>query len=364
MKINNREMMTNRQFLFIVLFTNICVTPFVAPSLFFAHIGHGSYLPLIGIFLFTIGATYVAIKICEHFKEKNIVEWSRSLFGKWFGTLYGFAVIVIFYLWGYLMMYVFIELIIYTQLPQTSRMLLIFFILAVTVYMLRQGLSTFSRFVELFAPMTLLILVLINVPQFKNVSFQHFLPFETLPEYGMGYFHYQIVSQLFMFRAVFIIYFFYPFIEKRGKLFRFAILATTISVLQVFLSIILPLGIFGKDFVKRLSFPYQESLETVSITMLPLDRISILTSIIWQLIILYVLYVSFFATISGIRSIFRFESERWLTYSLLTLTFFLALYPFSKDFIIKMIVYWSFAGIFVFGIVPFFVWLYVRSKKG
>lgn len=364
MKINTREMMSNRQFLFIILFTNICVTPFVIPKIFFEHIGHGSYIPLIFIYIFTLGNIYISIQLCRHFEGQNIVEWSKSLFGKWLGSMYSFFVILIFYLWGFLMLLVFIELIIYTQLPQTSRMLLIFFILAVTLYILRKGLSTFSRFVELFTPLTLLMLILINIPQFKNISFNYFLPLRTLTDYGWDYFHYEIIAQLFIFRAIFTLYFFYPYIKRGSNLFLSAIVGTSISALQVLLAIFLPLGIFGKDFVQLLSFPYQESLETVTITILPIDRISILTSIIWQLIIVYVMYVSFFAVIRGFRSIFHLKSDRWLTYSLITLTFFFALYPYSRDFIIKIIIYWSYAGIFFLSIIPTFIWLYVRSNKG
>lgn len=364
MKIKTREIMSNRQLLFIILFTNICVTPFVVPSLFFDHIGHGAYIPIIVIYLFTLGNIFVTIQLCRHFAGQTIVEWSKSLFGKWLGALYGIIVIVIFYLWGLLMLFVFIELIIYTQLPQTSRMLLIFFILAVTAYVLRKGLSTFSRFVELFAPILLLTLILINVPQFTNVSFNHYLPLKTLGEYGLEYFHYEIIAQLFIFRAIFSLYFFNPYIKQNSNLYLSSILGTTIGMLQVLLAVLLPLGIFGKNFVQRLSFPYQESLETVSLTILPIDRISILTSIIWQLIIIYVMYVSFFAVIRGFRSFIQVKSERWLTYSIITITFFLALFPFSREMVINIIVYWSYAGIFFLSIVPAFVWLYVRSNKG
>lgn len=357
-------MITNRQFLFILMFTNICVTPFVIPSIFFKHLGHGAYIPIIFIYFFTLINIYVTVKLCRYFEGKNIIEWSKSLFGKWIGSIYGLIVMLIFYLWGLLMLFVFIEIIIYTQLPQTSRMLLIFFILAVTTYILRRGLSTFSRFVELFAPLTIVMLLLINVPQFMNISFNNYLPLRTLTEYGSEFFHYEIIAQLFVFRAVFTLYFFNPYMKQDSNLYLSSVLGTSVSVLQVFLALFLPLGIFGQNFVNRLTFPYQESLETVSLTILPIDRISILTSIIWQLIIVYVLYVSFFAVIRGFRTFVQIKNEKWLTYGLITLTFFVALYPVSREFVIQAIVYWSYAGIFFLSIVPMFVWLYVRSKEG
>lgn len=96
------EKISVQQWFFILIFANICITPFIAPTILFKHLQQGALMPVVLAYVITLFSAYVMFRLCEHFENQNIVEWSSLVLGRWVGSLYSVVVIVVFYLWDYL----------------------------------------------------------------------------------------------------------------------------------------------------------------------------------------------------------------------------------------------------------------------
>ncbi|MHA6252705.1 GerAB/ArcD/ProY family transporter [Oceanobacillus sp. CAU 1775] len=359
---NKYPQISPRQWFHISLFSTICVTPFGFPSILYRHLGNEAWLPIVAAYLLTLWNVYVTLRICERFKDLNLVQWSKKILGRWFGRLYSIGTIIVFYLWGLLMLYIFLELIMYTQLPFTSRFLLLLFIVGVAVFLLVMGLEVWVRWGELFSILLIIGLLLINVPQFMNVSFSQILPLNTTFLEPMKYFKPEIIGSLFIFRGIFSLYFLYPHIKKSNGLFRWSILSMTVAFIEVLLAVVLPIMIFGASFAGKLRFPYQESLGTVTLVWLPIERLAILTPVVWQLIIIYVLCISLFSTARGLKSLFNVKKEQKIIYILGVVTLGLAMYPLQSQIVSMFITYWSFLGLILLTVIPTLIWMILTLK--
>lgn len=356
---NGYRQISARQWFFISLFSTICLTPFGFPTTLYHHLGHGAWVPIAAAYLLTIWGVFVSIRLCERFGKKNLAEWAQDVLGRWLGSLYAIGAILVTYTWGVGMVYVFTDLVTYTQLPNTSRILLLLFIFGPVLYLLLGGLEAWVRFAEFFGVMLLFGLILINVPQLGNATFTNLLPITTAFREPAALARPEIVAALFVFRGIFSIYFLYPHI-KPERLFRWSLFSATLAFGEVLAAVVLPIAVFGASFAKTIAYPYQESLGTVALPWLPFERITLLTPAVWQLIMVYVLCVSMYAAAIGMRTLLRLKGERKERRLILVLglvSFGLTLIPLQKEMVMKLMVYWSLAGIAVLIVIPTLLWM-------
>ena len=262
------------------------------------------------------------------------------------------------------MLYVFLELVVYTQLPYTPRFILLLFIVGAVVYLLLRGLEGWVRWGELFAIFLLISLISINVSQLTNASFGNLLPFSDAFYKPTHYLKPELLAGLFIFRGMFFIYFLYPHIKQTHRLFRWSTLSLTIAFFAVLVSVVLPITIFGAPFAGKLTYPYQESLGTVALLWLPLERITILTPIVWQLIVVYVLCASLFSAVRGIKTLLHIKKEQNIIYVLGALTLVTTMVPFQQTTVFTIMVYWALTGMVVFIVIPSLLWLILAMRGG
>jgi spore germination protein KB len=349
---NGKQIISPRQWFFISLFSTICLTPFGMPTMLYRVVGRGAWVPIVAAYLLTIWGEYAAFRICAKYPGMNIVQWSSQIMGRWIGGFYSIGVIIVFYLWGVIMLFEFLELIIYTQLPYTSRLLLLVFTVGPVVYLLSRGLEVWVRWGELFGILLIVTLLFINGSQLVDAAFGYLLPLSDAFREPMNFFKPEALAALFIFRGAFSIYFLHPHIPADRQLFRWSMLSLAIAFIAVLAAVVLPIAKFGLPFAGKLAFPYQESLGTVMFTWFPIRGITMLTPIVWQMIIVYVLAVSLFSASSGIRTMLKVGGERWILCVLGAITVGLTLIPIQHQTLAKLLIYWSLAGIGLLIVIP------------
>lgn len=360
--INTKQRISQQQWFFILVFINICVTPFTFTPVLYQILGISSWVAIVCAFLLSVWSIYVTIYLCDTFRYENVVQWSGRVLGKWLGKVYSLGVIVILYLWSILMLTVFIELILDSQLPYTSRFLILLFLLGAVLYLLILGLETWARVGEFFAILLLLTLIVMNVAQFKNITLGHLLPLQAHLEVftTTDSLRIEVLASLFIFRGAFALYFLYPYIKVRKSFTLATLSGTLIAFVEILLAVMLPILIFGSTFIQKIAFPYHAALETVTFSFLPIDRISILAAIVWQLIIVYVLCISFFTTAEGIRTLFNLKKRNVTLVIVTIVTFLLALIPHEKQISSIILMYWSVAGLIFFTVIPTVMWIMLK----
>jgi hypothetical protein len=233
------------------------------------------------------------------------------------------------------------------------------------MYLLRNGLEAWVRFAEFFGVMLICGLVFINVPQLVNAEFGKLLPLHTVFLRPDILVRPEIIAALFVFRGIFAVYFLHPCI-KPGRLLGWSLLSVTLAFVEVLTAVVLPIAIFGASFAGTITYPYQESLGTVALPWLPIERITLLTPAIWQLVIYYVLCTSIFSAAIGIKGLLNLQGEkkeRRLTVALGLAAFALTMFPLQKELVFRLMVYWSMSGIAVLIVIPTLLWMILGLKE-
>lgn len=357
---SNFPQISRQQFFFIFAIANICLTPFGFPNLILKQLDHHSWIFPLAAYVLTVWNLLVAISLARQFPDQNIVEWSRQVLGKWIGGLFSISVIFILYFWGVGMIWTFMLLIMFTQLTFTPIFLPTLLIIGGVVYLLIQGLESFARFAEVMVLFLFAGLIAINAIQFPNADFSRLLPVGDLPLDKL--INQDIIAGLFIFRGIFIVYFLFKYLNEKKRLLPLSIISLSIAFVEILLSIVLPIAIYGAHAAGKFTYPYQESLSSSSIEWLPFEKLAFLTPMLWQIVIVYVLGSSLFCASEGLSSLFYIKNKKRLLIILGVITWLIVLYQVSYVQLHQMIVVWSIAGLLIFTLIPTLLWagLFVR----
>lgn len=346
------------QYGIVLMFAYICLTPFGFPTLLYRHLGHHAWIMVVVAFVFSAANAYITFDLARKFPEENLVEWSQRLFGKLFGSLYSLAALIVIFLWGTLMFMELWTIINYTQLPSTPAFAPNLYLIGAIVYLLSKGIEAWARASQILALVLVPTIVAFTLPQLPNASFARLLPLTDIS--WSSFANTEVLAALFMFRASFFVFFIYPHLKETRSVYQWSILAMAIAAAVILFSVMVPTTIFGEKAVKELAFPFQEAAATVELRGLPIQKISFLAPVIWQIIIVYVLGTTFFCVSRGIQSLFGWRKEMRILVALGTATYLFSIISVPYATLSRIVVYWSLSGLIVFALIPTIIWAILK----
>ncbi|MFD3447852.1 GerAB/ArcD/ProY family transporter [Microbacteriaceae bacterium 4G12] len=240
--------------------------------------------------LFTHITMYVIIKTLQRYKDKDLYDIHRSLFGKWIGTtINGIFIIYCFYMILVVTVtyYEIIKTYLFPEIPNwfVSAMLLV-----LTIYTIVGGIRVviglcfFS--VALFFPV---LFVLYQV--FPYLDLQNFFPmFEANP----GQLFKAIYKLAFSLAGFEVIYFYYPYILDKEKAMRYGQIGIFITNSFFLYFMLLAIGLFSGaemtksvwptlNMYKLVKFPFLEQYQVIVLCIFMLGIIPIITLYMWSL---------------------------------------------------------------------------------
>lgn len=349
------------QFFFIFAISNICITPFGFPALILKQLGHHAWISVVVAFVMTVWNLYVAIALAKQFPKQNIVEWSMQILGKWFGGLFSLLIILILYFWAVGMIWAFWHLIMFTQLAYTPIYLPALLIIGGVVYLLWQGIETFARFAEVTIIFIFFGLIIVNAVQFYNADFARLLPINHMPFKHM--LSPNTIGSLFVFRGIFIVYFLYKYLNNTKRTLSLSIYSLFIAFVEILLAVIMPIAIYGAHASSLFTYPYQESISSASINLVPFEKVTFITPMLWQIIMVYVIGSSLFCANEGLASMFRIKKKNRLLLIIGIITWIFAAYQVSYAQLNRWMMIWSLAGLVIFTIIPTLIWIYLSLRR-
>ncbi|MEX1030940.1 MAG: endospore germination permease [Paenibacillaceae bacterium] len=352
---------SRQQFFFIFAIANICLTPFGFPTLLYKELEQHAWISPLAAYVLTIWNLLVAISLARQFPDQNIVEWSRQILGKWIGGLFSICVIVILYFWGVSMIWAFMLLIMFTQLAHTPIYFTSLLLIGGVVYLLMQGLEGFARFAELVFLFLIAGFIAINAVQFTNADFNRLLPVGGFPLDNL--IKPDVIASLFVFRGIFIVYFLFKYLNDKKRLLPLSIYSLSIAFVEILLATVLPIAIYGAQAASKFIYPYQESLSSVSIEWLPFEKLTFLTPMLWQIVIVYVLGSSLFCATEGLSSLFNIKNKKRLLIIIGVVTWLIVMYQVSYMQLSQMIMVWSIAGLLIFTLIPTLLWAGLSIRR-
>nr|WP_197479903.1 GerAB/ArcD/ProY family transporter [Paenibacillus swuensis] len=347
------------QFFLILTLVSIGITPIGNVQSLLKSYGHYAWWAVLIAYGINMITLMISVHLCERFPDQTIIQWSKVLLGRWIGSVYGVLLVIEMLIWGYQFFMKLWHLTTYTQLPLTHSAIVATATLLVVVYSVSRGIEAWARFATIITPLVLLMLSLVNIPQFFMLNVHRLLPLWGPIDSILDPKH---LTVLFLFRPVMILFFLYPYVKKEpGKSLKTPVLmATTIGAVHLLMAIIFPIGIFGIRTAVHFTFPYQESLETVAFERLPIEKISFLSPVLWLLITMVGLILSLYCSMKGIRQISGFKSEYKILAGVGLIAWLIYLFPVTTEVWEVIQVYWSAFGLLLFQIIPTMLWLFLK----
>ena len=307
---------------------------------------------------------YVALQLTKRHPNENIIEIARRYLGKWLGAVYAVFVIGESFLLGLIIFWENWSFVSYVQLKSTPVSIVAVLFMLVILYLLLHGLEAWSRLVQLIGFVLLISIPLLNLPQLSNADFTRLLPLLNLDWTKLN--SSLSLHGLLMFKGVLAVYFLKPHVEDNGKLYRLSLFALILAFIQVAPSFVLPIAIFGARTAAQFAFPYAESMETVPLYLLPIEKISFIAPIFFLLLLAAMMILTLYCCKESIRTLVNTKKERPIFIILTLLSIGILVWPVSTSFIKKMYPYWTYGYLFLFILLPMYMWFagLFRRKAG
>lgn len=351
------------QFATILTFSYSVFPPlWTANDMLYEHLGHRAWMVLPAACLFTLFQSCISLDLAKSNPSGGLPDWSRQWLGKWLGSIYIFAVLIVVFLWGVLNYKMFWYMIDFTQLRETPSYLPNLYMIGAVVYLLMNGLETWARVSQLLWAGVLLFVIVLQASELSNCNFSRLLPLTPVPLAEFR--NWDIVSMILMIPGSFLIFFIYPNLKERKHLLRWMIGALIITGVILLMIIVIPIAIFGEAPVNVMAFPTQESVATVSIEFLPIKKLVFLTPIVWQLVIVFTLGASLYCAAQCLQSLLPSRPKRWPLLILGAVTYALSIITVDYPTLVRYFKNWTLANLVLFVAIPFLIWAVVKTGIG
>ncbi|QGQ99852.1 hypothetical protein EHS13_35795 [Paenibacillus psychroresistens] len=345
----------------IFTYTSISLTPIGISAVMIRSYKQNAWIIVMLAFLVGLLNLFITLRLAERFPQNNIAEWAANYLGKWGAKIYGVLAISVLFFWSILMFWEHWHLTTYAQLHLTPQFLPAIIEMIAIIYLLTRGLGSWPNVFTVFAPWAFIGLITINLPQFFNSDFSRLRPLFVVES---GWEDWRVfILAMFIFRANILLYYFYPNIKQANLLFRPSLLGLAIACIEIILSVVLPIAILGPNSASRLTYPYQESLETIHLSGVPLSKLSFASPLLWLIMMIYVLASSIYCAMKGVKGLIPKANENITISVLAMLAMIVLLFPISDLLLNHLAFYWSMLGLLVYSVIPL-IFLIIPLKKG
>ncbi|MBM7615766.1 GerAB/ArcD/ProY family transporter [Alkaliphilus hydrothermalis] len=270
------------------------------------------------ISLITMAIVYVA----SRFPQDNFLQYSSRLLSK----PIGYIITISFALYGLLATATIIrfltEMILTWFLPDTPIYVIIFLIIATSVYMLSHGLTVLARFNEviIFLLVPLALLVAVGIPEIRLVNLR------PIGGTGLKSILSGVVPSFFAFGGYEVMLVYYPYISDKEKpVAKYSMISVIIVTLFYTTTVISQMALFGPEELQRVLYPSINYLRAYDFPII--ERMELFFTIFWLFTVLGTIGLQYFAGCSLLQSIFKTKTTGFFVFLQSPILFVLTLLP-------------------------------------
>lgn len=226
------------------------------------------YAILIGFFIISV-LTILLVKTYNRFEGLSLIEISNTLFGRKIGSILSLLFIAVCFSEGYML---FVSTIAISQkivMVTSSSYLMAFFILVVVICCLLNNEKTMLIIISFFTFMFILEYPAILAITFREVDFRfmegairHSMSLPPLQSIAFATFFFAGIENLALYNVAF----------KKTNSLSPILLYSCIGIPVAFLTILIPVGIWGDVAVKSLKLPTLITNDTIGIDLFVIER--------------------------------------------------------------------------------------------
>ncbi len=266
---------TSTQLMTLLLSAQVGIGIVMLPSLIAQKAGHDGWICMLVGSVFASLSLFLILKLLQRYKNKSIYEITHLLYGKFLGTVLNIAIILYLIITASMTLRLFVNFVRVTVLPNTPPLVITFFILLPSTYVVRYGLISLSR-INSNTYVTSALTVLFLLATRKNLHFSFLLP---IGESGILPILQGSLSAFFAFLGLELVTIFYPHVSDKDKVMKFCFLANTMSSLFFFVIVLFTTSLFGENLLKNLLLPVFTLAGTINAPVL--ERVDLYFAVIW-----------------------------------------------------------------------------------
>ncbi|MBC5635781.1 endospore germination permease [Ornithinibacillus sp. BX22] len=322
-----KERIGIREYIAIVLIMTSTKLTDNTPVLLFEPLYNAGWMAPVINSILSIIPIYLLIRVMGNYQEKNLLEISDRLFGKFLSTF----LLLVFLLIAFSTLVV--DTAIYTDIIgtmyfiRTPTIVIYGILLTVSAYGAKRGLEQIASVSWLVLPylqVTLLFALILTIWD-GNISF-------IFPIFGQS--SWEVVKESALRQSILadFLYLFilYPYLKSKKDFSKGTWLALFFTTLNLTVSLVCFLLFFDYNTVMQLNYPYHEVIRTISLGFLTNMETFFLPFWLIASFVRFSIYLYIVAFLFG--HIFKIKHYEYVTPSLATVIVFLGLIPESPSF--------------------------------
>jgi hypothetical protein len=261
--------MKNRYFCFYILSVLIINTLTYFPYIFLHNWNQGFPFAIFAGFLIVSIISIILLKVYNRFEGKCLIEINQQLFGKKIGDFFSLLFIIVCFSEGYLL---FISTIVISRkivLPTTSPYLISLAVLLVVGCCLLNTEKTILIIISFFTFIIFMVYPGIIAITFREIDLRlmegvirHSLKIPSLELVAFGAFFFAGIENLALYNVAF----------KKNKIKNALLIYIFIGIPLAFLTVLMPIGIWGDVAVKTLNLPTLITNDVIGVDLFVIER--------------------------------------------------------------------------------------------
>ncbi len=263
----------------------ICMTPVALGRPVFQAAGYGTLLWMLLAFGWSFLGTHLSLSL----NDAALNPWADTV-----RKGLRFLRVPFYLMAAAAMLHAWVDLLAYTELPATPRLMVALVTAGLAFYAIRLGIENVTRVIGLIAIVSIVPLTILVLGAMPDASLRWLLPFP----FGTGSIPWLWPTILFCPRGYDILPVFGPL--AKGDLRRPVFTGVALGAGYLVITMVEPQLVFGLTSASQLPSPFLAVVETITSTYLPFQRIAFVSTIIWQMIV-FSIVTSY--SIAGIASL-------------------------------------------------------------
>ncbi|REE67668.1 spore germination protein [Paenibacillus taihuensis] len=278
---------------------------------------------LLGMLVGFVGLALIAL-LGMRFPNKNIIQYSEDIIGKWLAALGSICIIGFFAVLTSLTAREFGEVVVTSVLKETPLEVTVIVMLLLAAVSTRNNVITFSYIHLFYFPFLLLPAILIVALSLKNADLINLQPvWGNNPSHMLP----GVLTVAALFQGSFVLTLVIPAMRNPKKAMKASLLGMLIAGGLYISIVIAAVGVFGAEEIKNLLWPTLELAKATSLPANILERLDAAFLAVWVTAVFTTLFSSYYLTLQALSTLSRLKDHNMLSFFLLPLVFIMAVMP-------------------------------------
>lgn len=309
----------------IVILTASLTVSFLDISAISKDIHTDAWIPYVIMVIISPLVVLFTLKLASAFPNESIITYLPKILGKKAGFMLGFIISIFYLIISVIALRILIDLVKVFLLPNTPSEVQIFIAIFVIFYAVWYGMHSVFRITEFIVPPLFIMFLFLLFLTMFYADFSNILP---IAESGIIPILTKVKYTFATLIGVNTLLFFYPFIKQKNNLSKTLLFSTLGAAIITVILVFAIVAMFGVE-ISDLYFPAVTMFQKVNITIMFLERISLLLLIVTIPIFFMWNIISFYSTIYSFTTLFKLGDHTVFLLLLTPFLFFLTNTPLS-----------------------------------